>query len=177
MGRQTLLTPALQVAICGDIREGSTYKIAAECNGVTEQTLFVWIRKGKDGLEPYAAFAEAIERARAEFKQEALREIRQAALPSGMPDWKARAWILEKTDPEQFAPMTAINLKVEKELSAGIERLRRAGLSPEALELALSALTGNDESGPDENDSTQGGDTVDGGSEGAGRPASAKASG
>jgi len=99
-GRPAKLTPEVQEAILKVIRSGGTYAAAARYVGVTETTLYEWLAKGRDGLQPYATFAEAVEKARAEAEMKFVGVVRQAA-ESGT--WQAAAWWLERRLPSDWA--------------------------------------------------------------------------
>jgi len=64
----------------------------AQAVGIGKSTLNQWIRRGEDGEEPYAAFASAVARARAESVDNLVSTIRQAAVD----DWRAASWLLER---------------------------------------------------------------------------------
>jgi hypothetical protein len=72
-GRKTLLTSEIQAKIVAYIRAGMWDYIAAEANGVNQDTFYEWIRRGEqtDDRPPeprFAEFAEAIRQARAEAR-------------------------------------------------------------------------------------------------------------
>lgn len=104
MPRRTALTPAVSKALCEATREGYTLTQAAAVVGVAPATVREWIRRGegeddREGTEPYATFATAIRRARAEVEVEMLESIQQAA-DAGQ--WRAAAWYLERSHPERW---------------------------------------------------------------------------
>lgn len=141
MARPTELTVPLQNAVAADVKRGCSFADAAMVNGITATTLFNWRRRGKAGEEPFAAFFEALETARAESKKEAIDWVRNGTLASGAPDWKSQAWWLERMFPSEFGAQAAVNIKVEKELASALDRLREK-LAPDVYDLVLSALAG-----------------------------------
>lgn len=61
VGRPSKLTPEIQKAICKALELSVPEKHAAQANGISESTFHDWMKKGADGIEPYAAFREAVE--------------------------------------------------------------------------------------------------------------------
>jgi hypothetical protein len=104
MPRRTRLTPAVSKALCDAMREGYTLPNAAAVVGVSAATVREWIRRGEGAddrptTEPYATFATAMARARAECEMEMVASI-QSAAEAGQ--WRAAAWFLERTHPERW---------------------------------------------------------------------------
>lgn len=118
IGRQTLLTPALQERIVGAIRSGAYNETAAAYANIAEKTFYNWLTRGREdaeaGIEPedsiHLQFLQAIEKAQADAEIENLLVVRGAAIgkPSkeGVPgeaqDWKAAAWYLERKHPDRY---------------------------------------------------------------------------
>jgi transposase len=92
IGRRSKLTPSLQKKICDMIEAGNYMHHAAQAAGIGKSTLNQWIRKGEEGQEPYAAFAAAVARARAQAVDSLVSTIRTAAVD----DWRAASWLLER---------------------------------------------------------------------------------
>lgn len=92
MGRPSTLTPERAEKIFALIREGNTRRCAAECNGVAYNTLRQWVRFGRAGQEPYAAFAAGLEEAESASEAWHVANIRRHADGS----WQASAWWLER---------------------------------------------------------------------------------
>ena len=94
-------TPRRRSAIVRKMREGHFAKTAAETSGVSEQTLYVWLKKGEDPdrYPEHAAFLEAYRKAEATAEERAIRAI-QAAFPE---DWRAAMTYLERRHPERWA--------------------------------------------------------------------------
>lgn len=104
-----LFTKERRDAIIDAIRHRIPYELAAEANGIDEQTLYVWIKKGKrDKAEnidsDYVVFAEAIKKAEMAKVREHLDVI------SARPErWQADAWILERRWYQHFGPNAQLN--------------------------------------------------------------------
>ena len=69
MGRKTILTPELQDIITSAVARGNFLQTAARLARVSDASLMTWMDKGRQGLEPYAAFLEAVEHAEADSEQ------------------------------------------------------------------------------------------------------------
>jgi hypothetical protein len=105
VARPTKLTKATQERICAALREGNYFSTACEAAGVGESTAREWVARGEGRSErpagpPFAAFAAAVKKARAEAEAHALRQVRDAAAEG---TWQAAAWYLERAHPERWA--------------------------------------------------------------------------
>ena len=66
------------MAIVAAIRAGSFDWVAAEANGITRETLRLWLRKGaRDKRKPYVAFSDDVRAARAQARLSAEIEVRR----------------------------------------------------------------------------------------------------
>lgn len=112
MGRPTKLTPLRQEAIIRLLRTGVTIETACGAAGINSGTYREWMAKGAEGREPYAAFAAAATRARDEQEAYLADVIAQAAAPSehGPGDWRAAAWLLERSRPTRWGRQTRTEL-------------------------------------------------------------------
>lgn len=93
LGRPTKCTPEVTRQVVAYLTRGLPIKTACIAAGIHPGAVREWIAKGKDGEEPYASFAEAVEVARAEFAAVHAGVINDAGR---MGDWKASAWLLER---------------------------------------------------------------------------------
>src|SRR5437868_3207503 len=84
--------PTLEKRLCDALAKWNTIKTAAAVCGVSERSVHSWISK-------YPSFAAAIFRARGLAKTSLVAVIRKAA-PD---DWRAAAWILERSWPNEYA--------------------------------------------------------------------------
>jgi hypothetical protein len=86
-----------------DALERGAYQVhAANAAGVSMSALQKWVTLGREGDARYAAFAEDVDRARA---NDALRNqavISAAAMRKVPGDWKAAAWNLERKFPKLY---------------------------------------------------------------------------
>ena len=115
-GPKGLFTPQLQKRICDFVADGNTFKTACDAFGIGERTLYDWI-------ERYPAFAAAVYRARAKAKAKLVRVITNAA-PK---DWRAAAWILERSWPNEYARVTVERVEEEKDESKPLTILYQTG--------------------------------------------------
>lgn len=142
----TKCTPEVREGICRDIERGATLDDAATLNGVGVRTFHEWMRKGEQGDERFYEFFLAVTAAKSEVRARTLRQIRHGKLPNGLPDWKAKAWWLERSYPDDFAPSATVSLKVRKELSDALEILKDR-LSPDVYLQVIEALSAETSSG------------------------------
>jgi transposase len=97
-GRATKLTPGVQRTFTEAIAHWRTNETAAALCGITSRSYRNWMARGRRGEEPYAAFAQAMERAEAMGEARCARLIDEASLT----DWRPAAWWLERRHPEEW---------------------------------------------------------------------------
>lgn len=95
---KTKLTPELQEKILLHLRVGAYVETAAACAGIHKDTFYEWLKKGARGQQPYAAFADAVNKAVAESESRDLATILKASTKY----WVAAAWRLERRFPEKY---------------------------------------------------------------------------
>jgi hypothetical protein len=121
VARPTKLTKAVQERICSALREGNYFSVACEGAGVAASTGREWVARGEGRCPgrpagpPYAAFAAAVKKARAEAEASALRQVRQAANDG---TWQAAAWLLERGHPERWGRRAQAHDFVSVEVAA-----------------------------------------------------------
>lgn len=98
LGRPTKLTEDVQERILAATSAGNYKVTAAASAGISYATLREWERKGEEGIEPYAAFSEALKRAEAEAEVRAVAFVNKAMAS----DWKAAMTFLERRHPDKF---------------------------------------------------------------------------
>lgn len=143
MGRKTLLTPAVQQRIVEAVRAGAYLEDAAAYCGLPVSTVTEWMARGH-GRDPdrpqtkqYAAFAAAVDEARAAARLEHVLIIRQAARAG---QWQASAWFLERTAPKLWGrkdrmtveggePDKPLRVAVRDEHAEDVARTIRDGLA------------------------------------------------
>jgi hypothetical protein len=99
-GRPSILTAELQERICNIIRQGNpAYDAALSC-GVSVSAYKVWIQRGKNGEEPFAAFLAATQSAIAEARTKLRGELLVAARADPK-NWKAAEAVLQRLEPQK----------------------------------------------------------------------------
>lgn len=107
-------------------RYGSKVRAACQYAGISYSTYYLWKRRAAKGEEPFATFMLGVEQARGEF---IVRNLQAIAAHTAI-DWKAAAWLLERSEPETYAMRQYIEeepalLKELKELvGAGLVSVR-----------------------------------------------------
>jgi hypothetical protein len=119
MASKTKLTPTLQEKICNLLRHGNYVETAARCAGIHRDTFYTWMKKGEEGVEPYAAFNEAVHEALALGEALDLAKIEKAATTN----WTAAAWRLERRFPERWGRRDRV--KVDVRAPAHRDRTKR----------------------------------------------------
>lgn len=149
-GRKTLLTHEMKTILSEAIEKGMPVNKACDLAGINQGTFYDWLRKGREGREPYAEFSKAIAGARAVCMDSMLSLINEHALDPK--NWRAAAWILERQFPDDFGETLTVrvNAEVAKELGAFLNECRER-LEPEAWEqvkeVAESMGAGSDDRG------------------------------
>lgn len=99
LARQTRLTPTLVEEAASLFRQGYSQEEIYTVLDIPRRTWYHWLRRARDGKQPYVALLDAFEKARAERRVELLRKVEAAANRS----WQAAAWLLEREWPERYA--------------------------------------------------------------------------
>src|SRR3569623_2191215 len=103
--------------IVAALRRGATRKGAASCAGIRPSTLYEWIRRGKAGEQPYAAFWGRVQVEQRAWEVSALSKIHKAA-EAGV--WTAAAWLLERRLPKNYGRRlndSAVKRQVEQRVA------------------------------------------------------------
>lgn len=85
-----------------------------------------WIRRGRAGDEPFAAFVHKLEETEAETEEALLVQIRAADA------WQSKAWILERRFPKRWA--------LKHRTQADVRVTNEAPKSKEELEAQLRSM-------------------------------------
>lgn len=109
IGRPSKFTPERRSAIVDAIAHRIPYEYAAEANGISEETLYDWLRTArahqKEGIDSdYTIFSEAIKKA------EMTRMREHSDIIAARPErWQADAWLLERRWPKHYGPNAQLN--------------------------------------------------------------------
>ncbi len=129
--------PAAEVLLTA-VAAGLSNKTAAELAGVSERTLYGWMRRGKAGEQP---FLQDIKRGQAEAVGSAMKVIREAA---ERVTWQAAAWWLERRHPDLYGSerrrireleklVDELGKKVAGEIAPGRQLVSGGEAKPDAL--------------------------------------------
>lgn len=167
------LTVELQKIFIELARAGNTVRASCSICGIMQPTYYAWLhardRDAEAGKKTaYTLFFAAIEKARGEFQAEQLDIIRQAAIKSGTlrkevvvdeegasttktvetqtTDWGAAAWLLERSDPENFGKKNTTEITAGQGTTIKFEIVPAAppAVPPEAGEQVTAGETIND---------------------------------
>jgi hypothetical protein len=139
-GRPSKLTPTLTAAFCERVADGLSRTRAAVAVGISNKTLFAWLRLGRRSRSrPHADFRTAVLAAEAAFVAFRLAEVVQAAAPHRErtarttthadgrvvtevterveADWRAAAWLLERREAGTFGKDRAEVARLRQELA------------------------------------------------------------
>jgi hypothetical protein len=108
-GRKKLCTPSLRKRICDLLARGHTIKTSCGLCGCSERSFFDWCDKD-------SAFFAATQRARTEGKVRIIDSILSS------PDWRAKAWYLERCYSSEFARTEPRIIVVEREREPASDR-------------------------------------------------------
>lgn len=96
-GSSPKLTPEIILEICNQLELAVPEKYAAESVGIHEDTFHAWMRRGSEGVKTYAAFHQAVTRARAK----AVSNMHVRALGGGKGS-SAALWLLERRYHQEY---------------------------------------------------------------------------
>jgi len=115
-GAPSLLTQEKMEKIAAAIAGGASQASAAKSVRVTPETFGIWIRKGKEKVEPYLTFFECIEDAKARY-EESINKVSESAIKlisekilAG--DVKLGQWWLERVRSDVFGSAKVVNNQV-----------------------------------------------------------------
>ena len=95
-------------------RHGLPLRMCAAMAGISERTLRTWMDKGEEdmmiGLDsPFARLSRAMRMANGAYVMERMEKINEA---SDAGNWQASAWLLERTEPQDYSQATRVEAKV-----------------------------------------------------------------
>ena len=100
-GPASKLTPDVADAIVESIEAGSFAAVAARAAGVSKNSFWRWVHKGREpGAEKmYTDFAARVATASATAETDAVKVVRNSMVDG---DWQAAAWYLERRTPSRW---------------------------------------------------------------------------
>ena len=99
MARPTSLDDLTAKRVIDAVAEGLPRDTAARLARIAPSTLALWLKKGRDGLEPYSEFSDRVKDAEAQAERTLIGVIRTHAVDT----WQAAAWLLERRMPKKYA--------------------------------------------------------------------------
>jgi hypothetical protein len=126
VGQKTKLTEDVMARVAQFLRNGNSIQTSMRANGLHPDSYYAWCERGEADLAAgkgtiFTEFTENCARARGEGVAALVNVIRSAGLGTlrnegdklvGAPgDWKALAWILERTHPEEFAARSEVRTR------------------------------------------------------------------
>lgn len=111
MARRTKLTPETKEDIVKALRAGNSRRDSALYAGISEQTFYSWMSRGRDGEPLYVEFLEAVEKAEAQSVVRNVAIIQRAAEET----WQAAAWWLERKRPDDWGRRQRMDIGADKE--------------------------------------------------------------
>lgn len=137
VGTAEKLTPALQDALCTELRRSVAPKHAAAIVGIAPRTYYHWLEQGAEGIPLYAAFARAVRRAIAQC----VCMLTARALAGG-PGAAQALGILERRFHREYGRRIVMNKTREEQRRIDDEQreAKPFRLSPEAQRKAAEAV-------------------------------------
>lgn len=113
-GRPPKYTPERIKSILNSISNRIPYQLAAEANGISEETLYDWLRTGRKDLDEgndtiLARFSESLKNIEQKRMQTHLKKIKK-----NVKNWQADAWILERRWPKHFGTNALLREQEER---------------------------------------------------------------
>jgi hypothetical protein len=96
------LTPLVESIILEAMRRGATYRVAGLAAGVSQQTIFHWLRQGRRSKSgKFVKFLKSLRQVQAQALAACAARVLEA-VDAG--DVKAAQWFLERRAPEDYGP-------------------------------------------------------------------------
>jgi hypothetical protein len=140
-GRRPVISPAHIAKLSAIISRCNTIKTACEATGIPVRTFY-------DRLHRDLHFSQAIAHARAKARQSLIKVVKEAAIA----DWRAAAWILERSYREEYGkswanehPAQRIELNISADEHA--RRLREIFGRPAPVDAEVMQSPNKDEDG------------------------------
>lgn len=153
MSKKCKITPELIDKLKENVKLGFTYSALSLSLGISEDTFYSWIRKGRDeGLQPYCSFYAALKETESELLKECLDQLKLSAKLGNIESTK---WLLEhRFNKEGYGKQTQVNINAKtenKNLNLNVNTTpeeiekRRAGILERLQPRSRIMLPGNEE--------------------------------
>lgn len=110
MPRPSKLDDLTTQRIVGAVKKGLPRDTAAKLAGIVPSTLFLWLKKGREGDPEYSEFSDRVSAAEAFGEEELVAVLRGHAKNS----WQACAWLLERRRPKVWGLRKGDSADVQK---------------------------------------------------------------
>lgn len=139
IGRPQVISEEMTEKVVKSIGVGMPIKSACAIAGIGDSTYYKYMSIGRqfDGWEkddipedmlPFAEFTDTVKRAIATSKLKLLNDINQD------PDWRAKAWILERRFPDEFGRRDRVIIE-ERHIKEKVQELSLEDIEAEIIEL------------------------------------------
>lgn len=112
MAKKCKITPEMIENLRDCIKLGMSYSATSAALNISEDTFYNYMRKGKEGQAPYAAFYGTVREAEAELMKDCLTRLRKVADTGNLLSIK---FILERRFPKEWGKQDNINIKSQSE--------------------------------------------------------------
>jgi len=114
MSKKCKITPRLIEIMKANAKLGFTYSALAVSLGISDDTLYSWIRKGRDeGTQPYCTFYAALKEAESELLKECLDQLKLSMKQGNIESTK---WLMEKRfQKDGYGKQSQVNINAKTE--------------------------------------------------------------
>jgi len=114
MSKKNKCTPEIIERMKVNARLGFTYSALSLSLGISEDTFYSWIRKGRDeGLQPYTSFYAGLKETEAELLSECLTQLK---LSCKLGNIESTKWLLEhRFQKDGYGKQTQVNMNAKTE--------------------------------------------------------------
>jgi hypothetical protein len=114
MSKKNKCTPEIIERMKENVRLGFTYSALSLSLGISEDSFYSWIRKGRDeGLQPYCSFYAALKETEAELLNELLTQLKLSCKLGNIDSTK---WLLEhRFSKDGYGKQAQLNVKSQNE--------------------------------------------------------------
>ena len=95
-----------QERICNALRLGATRQAAAQAGGVSPGTVVAWLKRGRNGEQPYQDFRQSYVEAEYYSRESLLAKMATHYDSS----WQSVAWMLERRFPDEYGKKQEVKL-------------------------------------------------------------------
>lgn len=112
MAKKCKINPEMIENLRELIKLGCSYSATSAALNISEDTFYSYMRQGREGKAPYAAFYGAVRESEAELMKDCLTRLRKVADSGNM---EAIKFVLERRFPKEWGKSDNINIKAQTE--------------------------------------------------------------